>query len=68
MLRMPRGSLAQRQLATGQLAHGDQICDGDFEYLIIMDEQPPNRRHRPDPRVQAIRLQAVVVQDCQAAS
>ena len=29
MLRMPRGSLAQRQLATGQLARGDQVCDGD---------------------------------------
>ena len=35
MLRMPRGSLAQRQLATGQLARGDQVCDGDFSTITI---------------------------------
>ena len=35
MLRMPRGSLAQRQLATGQLAHGDQVCDGDYCCVVL---------------------------------
>ena len=45
MLRMPRGSLAQRQLATGQLARGDQVCDRDMviaNFHVVVGEASSN--------------------------